>query len=237
MSTLTNLIAYWRMDEASGTRFDSVGAMNLAQSGSVGSGPGKLGAKCASLGTASVGMQASGESIGSTTDVAITIAGWYRIDSVSGASEKPIVLLEVDDDVGSFITLQVGYDHSTGKVFAQTAAETLTADSFGALSVGVWYHIIAIWNGTSVNLFVNNVGDYSATHTDRDGHWWLSQVAFGNSSTGHAFSVDEWGVWDEGISPTDRSDLYNSGTGAVPPGLGSPAGSNNQAAFFAFHGF
>lgn len=235
MSTLTNLIAYWRMDEASGTRFDSVGSMNLAQSGIVGSGAGKLGAKCASLGTSSVGMHASGESIGSTTDEAITIAGWYRIDSVSGASQKPIVLLEVDDNVISSITLQVGYDHSTGKIFAQTAGETLTADSFGALSVGVWYHIIASWSGTSVNLFVNNVGDSSESHTDRDGHWWLSQVVFGNSSTGHAFSVDEWGVWDEITSPSDRSDLYNSGSGAIPPGLGSPGGANGQAAFFGFH--
>lgn len=236
MSTLDNLIAYWRMDEASGTRYDSVGSMDLAQSGSVGSDTGKLGTQCATLGTTSVGMQASGASIEFLNNETVFFAGWYRLDSVSGASQKPIALLEVNNDGASHLQLAIKYDHSINRIIAQTADETTIANSFGAISVGTWYYLLATWNGTLVNLYVNNVGDSDSTHTDRDGHWWITQIAFGNSASGHSFSVDDWGIWDESPSSTDRSDLYNSGSGAIPPGLGYPAGTGN-AAFFGFHGF
>jgi len=232
MSTLDNLIAYWRMDEASGTRYDSVGSMNLAQSGSVGSDTGKLGTRCATLGATSVGMQASGASLGALNSETVFFAGWYRLDSVSGASAKPIAMLELNNGGASHLQLAIKYDHTIGKIIAETADETTIASP--AISVGTWYHILATWNGPLVNLYVNNNGSSDGTHTDRDGHWNVTQIAFGNSSSGHSFSVDDWGIWDESPSSTDRGDLYNSGSGAIPPGLGYPAGTGN-AAFFGFH--
>lgn len=234
--TLTNLIAYWRMDEASGSRYDSVGSMNLAQAGSVGSDTGKLGTRCATLGTTSVGMHASGASLGALNSETVFFAGWYRLDSVSGASAKPIALLELNNGGASHLQLAIKYDHAINRIIAETVDETTIAAE--AISVGTWYHILATWNGSLVNLYVNNNGSSDMTHTDRDGYNEVTQIAFGNSSTGHSFSVDDWGIWDEAPSATDRSDLYNAGSGAIPPGLGSPAGSAaNNAAFFGFHGF
>ena len=239
MSTLTNLIAYWRMDESSGNRLDSVGSLRLDQSGTVGGATGKLGANCAQLGTVSVGLHSAGTFPADFSGNQLTIAGWYRIDSVSLSTERPIALIEVTDGASSYCGLRVKYDHATGYVFAETYDDidnaTHTASTFGALSTGTWYHLIATWDATTVTLYVNNTGDSYPGHVSMDSHHELSNMAFGNSAATYGFSVDEWGIWNEIISSTDRSDLYNSGTGAVPPGLGYPAGSGNQSAFFGFH--
>ena len=238
MSTLTNLIAYWRMDETSGIRYDSVGDLRLDQSGTVGSSTGKLGAKCASLSTTSCGLHIGGTLPGDFSGNQLTVAGWFRIDTVSGATQYPIALIEVTDGAYSYRGLRVKYSNSSGYIFAETYddinSETHSASSFGALSVNTWYHLIATWDGTTVTLYVDNVSSSHTNHISMGGYYELSTFAFGNSSSNYAFSVDEWGVWDEIISSTDRSDLYNSGSGAIPPGLGTPGSSIDNAAFLAF---
>lgn len=237
MSTLTNLIAYWRMDEASGIRWPSIGDLRLDQSGTVGSDTGKLGSKCAALSTTSCGMHIAGTLPADFSGNALTISGWFRIDTVSGASQKPIALIEVTNG-STYRSLRVGYDHSTGLIYAETADESSsnfhTNSFFGTLSVGTWYHIVATWNATTVTLYVNNVGEFDTGHISMGGHYELSTFAFGNSAATYSFSVDEWGIWNEVIDATDRSDLYNSGSGAVPPGLGTPGGPDGVS-FFGFH--
>ena len=42
-SLLTNLVAYWKLEETTGTRMDSVGASHLSPVNAPGSGAGKLG--------------------------------------------------------------------------------------------------------------------------------------------------------------------------------------------------
>ena len=237
MSTLTNLIAYWRMDEASGSRYDSVGSMRLNQSGTVGSNTGKLGSKCASLSTTSCGMNIAGTVPSDFSGNQLTLAGWYRIDSVTGATDYPIALIETTNG-STYRTLRIRYDNTTGLITAESSDESSnnvhSASDFGSLSTATWYHIIATWNATTVTLYVNDVATADAAHISINSHLTISNVAFGNSSSNHSFSADDWGVWDEIISSTDRSDLYNSGSGAIPPGLGTPAGTGN-AAFFGFH--
>jgi hypothetical protein len=240
MSTLDNLIAYWRLDEASGIRYDSVGELRLDQSGTVGSNTGKLGTRCASLSTTSCGLHIGGTLPPDFSGTQLTVAGWFRIDSVSGATQYPIALIEVTNGTSSYRGLRVKYDNTTGYVYAETYDDidsyTHSASSFGSLSTDTWYHLIATWNGTTVTLYVDNVSDSYAGHVSMSGHYELATFAFGNSSSNYSFSVDDWGIWNEIISSTDRSDLYNSGSGAIPPGLGTPAGTGN-AAFFGFNGF
>lgn len=247
MSTLDNLIAYWRMDEASGTRYDSVGSMDLTQDGSVGVGSdtGKLGTRCATLGTTPVGMYVAGTVPSDFSGNQLTLAGWYRLSSVWGyATNHRIAYIETTNGstyhtLGStYRTLSIKIEYGTQQIIAETYDEDSNHvhhnSSFGTLSVGTWYHIVATWNATTVTLYVNNVGESDSNHISMGEHLTINNVRFGRSSSDHSFSVDDWGVWDEIISSTDRSDLYNSGSGAIPPGLGTPAGTGN-AAFFGFH--
>ena len=241
MSTLTNLIAYWRMDESSGNRLDSVGSFDASVSG------GTVGTTTAKLGSNAACMDSSGSLFafnlsGDLSSTAVTFAGWIKLTTlpVSGASNE-ICYLELWDGVDEFRSVTLYFDATDDHFWIQTQdsnAETTSdvkATTFGAISANTWYHVIVTWNGASASLFLNNAAD-SGSAESFAGCLTVKTVNFGQAAaSSDLYCYDEWGIWDEEISSTDRSDLYNSGTGAVPPGLGYPAGSGNQSAFFGFH--
>jgi len=241
--TLTNLIAYWRMDESSGTRYDSVGSFDASEAaGTVGTTTAKLGSNAASKNSS--GSLTALNLSGDLSDTSVTFAGWIKLTTlpVSGTTNE-ICELQLWDGVDEYRSVTLYFDATDDHLWIQTQdanAETTSdvkATTFGAISANTWYHVIVTWNGAGASLFVNNTED-SGSAESFAGCLTVKSVNFGQSaSPGDLYCYDEWGIWNEIISATDRSDLYNSGTGAVPPGLGSPAGSGNQSAFFGFHGF
>lgn len=237
MSTLTNLIAYWRMDEASGDRRDSVGSMDMQYAGG--------GTPTAVTGKINNGVQipVSGQiSHNPNPDLvlsadAASLAGWIRLDSIGTTEFASLLFLEVYDGSSTFRSMTLYYDEVEEELVLQTMDHDTsnTADvrgtAFGPLTEGVWYHVALLWNNTTATLVINGVTHSGGAYSP-DFNRNISKVVL---ASGWPISLDEWGLWDEVISGTDLSDLYNSGSGAVPPGLGYPAGSAGNAAFFGFH--
>ena len=78
MSLLTNLISYWKLDEASGDALDAHGANPLTQTGSVGTAAGKVGtARDFSALTGAYFSHADNVDL-STGDIDFTIACWVQ---------------------------------------------------------------------------------------------------------------------------------------------------------------
>lgn len=240
MSTLTNLIAYWRMDEGSGAdRRDSVGAFDLTQSG------GAVNSTTGKIGSAAI-MNLAGRSLVATTNepadfsgAALSVAGWIRIGTLPTSGENELLTLNMWDGVDQYRSMTLYIDGSDDHLILKTqddnvaSSSTIKATTFGALSAATWYHVVLTWTPATQFIYVNNTGD-SVSAEDFTGCLTINSFPVGSgldASWGVAF--DEWGIWDEVISATDRSDLYNSGSGAVPPGLGYPGGG--QVAFFGFH--
>jgi hypothetical protein len=244
MSTLTKLIAYWRMDESSGNRLDSVGALDLEPLGTVNHTTGKLGDGAVALPSAATWLAAVGTVPADFSAATMTLAGWLRIDTASGTSTRAFLQFKVHNGSGGNIReLMLSINNNTGELELNTrdvdtdTDETVVASTFGALSTGTWYHVVIVWDGNDARLLVNGTED-SGSAKSMFGSLTIQSHVFGYSTgSDHEISLDDWGLWNEEISATDISDLYNSGTGAVPPGLGYPAGSGNQSAFFGFHGF
>lgn len=243
MSTLTNLLAYWRMDETTGNRLDSVGGLDLVPSGTVGKVTGKIGDGAAEITSATSYLSASGTLPADFSGNGYTLAGWVRIDTSSGSATSEVFNFAVNNGASSYRSLTLDYNHNTNQFELYTlnndtsADDRFAASTFGTITVGTWYHIVITRKNTNASLFVNNTEDSSGGAASFFGYDTINQLEFGlDASSTHEFSLDDWGIWDEEISATDRSDLYNSGSGAIPPGLGTPESSAAGAPLFAFHG-
>lgn len=94
---------------------------------------------------------------------------------------------------------------------------TVKADSFGALGTATWYNTVAWLNGSnnqlgiSVNLSVNTASYTNGIITAS------APFTVGAISNGAGYfydgRIDEVGYWKRALTATDRTNLYNSGTG------------------------
>lgn len=207
-STLnTGLIAYWKMDEASGTREDSVGSNDLLDSTSTGSAAGKLGnGGDFEAGTPNWLSAADSPEL-SIGDQDFTIALWVKPESLTTFNvlfSKNGLDLAIFNNASGVVTFSVGGggpSPSTG----------------GELVVGSWSLIIAWYDaaGDLKNVSVNNafaVADSGVSPTDNG----LPLVvgAFDTSGTFPADGmIDEVGIWDRVLTSDERTELYNSGVG------------------------
>lgn len=241
MSTLTNLIAYWRMDEASGSRLDSVGALRLEPSTTVHQTTGKLGDGAVEIQSGDGHLAANGTLPANFSANTLSIAGWLRIDTSSDSVKREILRLHVHNGSGGNVReLTLSFDGASSELELNTRDVdtntdiSVSASTFGALSDGTWYHVAVVWDSGTGKVRINNTEDTGSAKSMLGSHT-IQSLAFGVLvGATFEFSVDDWGLWNEAISATDISDLYNSGSGAIPPGLGLPSGAN-EVAFFGFH--
>ena len=79
MSLLTDLVSYWKLDEASGDALDSHGTNNLTVNGSIGTAAGKIGSArdLESSGSDQYFSLADNASL-STGDIDFSVAGWVK---------------------------------------------------------------------------------------------------------------------------------------------------------------
>lgn len=91
------------------------------------------------------------------TDTPLTVSAWFLADSLTGDA----VLMAQGDPAASGL-FELGVD-ATSAPGAPLASFTLRLDdgvvttSGGALTAGTWHHVVAVWNQTSVELFVDGV--------------------------------------------------------------------------------
>jgi hypothetical protein len=97
------------------------------------------------------------------------------------------------------------------------------ANNFGALSVGVWYHIVAWYDsGSSLcGIAINDGTPNTASTTGLGPGNETCGFAIGRPGdyTGNYFDgvIDEVGFWKRALTPAERTELYNSGNGKTYP--------------------
>lgn len=216
-SLLTDLSAYWKLDEATGPRFASVGgtACNLAESGSVGSAVGKVGNAAAFTG--SNRLQVASSSAVETGDVDYTIAAWFRANA--GGVFRVLVgkdnlgardyLLAVDGNNVTFIVF-------LGASFYAATAPATVAVSTWHLAIG-WYDSVAKQasvqadNGTVYNAAVPSVSPASNSELQIGARQYPGLPSFFNGR------IDEVGLWKRALTTGERAQLWNSGAGLTYP--------------------
>ena len=227
MSLLTNLISYWKFDEASGDAADSQGSETLTNVGTATYAAGALNnAVNLVSGTPSYLKHASDASL-ETGNIDYTFAFWIKFDTLPGAGKDFEIITKSQRGGASASEYACFYDRDSSR-FAYEHRDsggsqvfTVVANNFGAASTGVWYFVV-FWMdvaGDTAYIQVNNgtvdsaniAGTPSTANTIPLNIGWYNNAAVGGFTGGTA-NVDETGFWKRTLTAAERTGLYNAGT-------------------------
>jgi hypothetical protein len=156
---------------------------------------------------------------------------WYKVATLPASSEVDYMSIE-QDGAGQFGASFRQEPSGTLKFFLirRSIATLAECDGTTVLTPGSWYYIIVTYAGSGgpLTAYVNNSQDCttteSGTATASNGNVGVN-LEVDNSQVDLTFDIDELGIWSKVLSPQERSDLYNGGSGQTmvtgpPPVIG-----------------
>jgi hypothetical protein len=208
---LDGLVAYWKLDEGSGTRIDSAGPNNLADNGSVGSTTGKVGN--AALFNGINFLTVTNPSLNITG--AISIAGWVYAVSTS-----------IQQVFGGYASVPPYHGYGFGisvsipNKWVWFSGLPWTA-STSDVALNTWTHIAFTLNSTgTLNIYLNGALDRTTTApvlSSYNGQRALGARADGIDQVFSGTLIDEFGIWNRVLTASEMLILYNSGAGITFP--------------------
>ena len=222
MDLLTSLVAYWKLDETSGTRNDAHSTNHLSDNNTVTSAAGKQSNAAEFVATNSEYLSISDNANLSTGDVDFTIAGWFYLASktlgrdlvmkwgTSGNFEYALVYNDSSDRFEFYVS-------STG-----SNAVGAVGDNLGSPSTATWYFIVAYHDsvgdviGISINNGAANTTAYSLGVFNSSADFALG-TRLPTISNYHDGRIDETGFWKRVLNSSERGVLFNNGNGMTYP--------------------
>lgn len=211
----TGLLAFWRLEEASGTRVDSVASQALVPTGAPGSAAGKTGqAVSFDTGTGKYLTAADSTTLSVGANQDFTVACWVRFNGTPsgsrglvGKGNASISYNNCEYLLGTSGTSLLWYIRSSNV----NAGVTLAAGTW-YLVLG-WYDAAAdlqyvqVNNGTPVSL-ANATGSFDSADPLEVGR----QPQYTGSAAFDGL-VDNVMFWKRVLTATERTDLWNGGAG------------------------
>lgn len=214
---LSGLISYWKMDEMSGVRMDSVlsSGNNLTDNNTVGSTTGKIG-------TAGQFIAANTEwlsipdnpSVSLGADQSFTWSMWAKFDSLTANRG----LLRKFSGAGQ-AEYEIYYDTGLAKIVFALMAIGITDNGIGTIATGTWY-LIVVWHDAENNVIGIQTNNVTATIVPWSGGTTdnAADVTIGRRGNNiHDGQIDEVGFWKRALTSTERASLYNGGSGLTYP--------------------
>jgi len=136
-----------------------------------------------------------------------TLSLWVRFDTLSGGQE----LLRG----GSSEEVEINYSNGNGIYFTRNGGNTQIV-SAGNLAVDTWYNVVIKNDGGTTYGYLN-YDAYTANATAKSLSSGTTWRFGGRDSSSESLNgkMDDIAVWHRALSDSERSSLYNSGTGAV----------------------
>ncbi len=217
---LQGLESYWKLDEASGSRADSVGGNTLTDSGSVGQAVGKVGSSAQFVRASSKSLLHSDNASLSTGDIDFTLACWCYIDSKSGNSPM-ISKLDAAPNFEHLFYHANGTDRFTFAVSpAGSTLSSVAATTFGSPSLATWYFVVA-WHDSvnnTLNIQVNNGTvdsvSYSSGVFNSAANFYIGKHGNGEFWDGR---IDEALFYKRVLTAPERTQLFAGGSGTTYP--------------------
>jgi len=217
----TDLYSYYKLDESSGDAIDSYNSKNGTVVGATQNVSGKINTAYDFDGTGDyVYRTSSGLPSGASTR---TVSAWINYDATTS---DDYYFTYGDYSTGAFFGLGIGGGgDADGLMFMGYGADW---NSIATLNTDTWYNIVFTYNGTDIEVFINNVSQGTNTISLNTVNSKLFSIGArtgdpGNT-TGQFFdgTIDEIGIWSRVLTSDEISDLYNSGDG-LPYGItGTP---------------
>ena len=207
MALTDGCIAYWNLnDDGSGgvSLVDSTGNGNTLANNGATLDPNGIIDQAASI-------PAGGQLLSSTTLVGsfpLSYSSWVQSASVGETGAWSGISTGYP---GQFRTLAID-----GDIFFQ-APDTVTANTTGgSYNDGAWHYVVGVADGTNIYLYV----DGSLVSTVANSSNASDAVLFIGGEPGQGYgdsNIDEVGIWNRALSPTDVISLYNGGAGLTYP--------------------
>jgi hypothetical protein len=221
------LVAFWELEEASGTRNDSHGTNHLTQTNGVSSATGKVGTGADFELSSSQYLTVTTNStirmggLNNNNHLDFTIAFWVKFESLPASEQDLVSKFETSSSGREY---RVIYNNATSRLTFQVAADggsvaSATANNFGAPTTGVWYFVVAWHDATAdtINISVNDGTANSTAHSTgvKGGASPLRLGAIGRASLASYLDgmLDQVGIWKRALTSLERTELYNSGSG------------------------
>lgn len=209
------LLAWYDLDDTSGSRADSLGANNLTDNNTVPSTTGKIGNAASFTRADGDYLSHVDNALFSRGNTDFTYVCWVALRNKTTTQR----IAGKFNTVGNQRETLLQYNQTTDRfnfVLSNdgTAVNTIAANNFGSPAINTLY-MLAGWHD-SVNdelcLSVNAGNPNRTPHTtgvfDSSAPFTIS-----NPSNGLDGSVDLFGIWSRVLSRDEISDLYNSGLG------------------------
>ncbi len=216
-------VAYWELEETSGTRADSANSNDFTDVNNVGSRAGVVGTAADFNGTDQL-------LIVNTSDVLFfgnspfTYSVWFNLDALPGGGTSAVILRnkKANNSVGDNCSVSVS---DAGDLTFQTWAQSgsfLTFNGFQTVIPGTWYHcVFRKTNASQWDCFVNGVNVATSTQTRSFTYTSVIQgISIGADDQGsngqNSFTdglIDEVAVFSTALSDADITSLYNGGAG------------------------
>lgn len=219
----SQLVAYWKLDEASGFAYDSGPYANdLAPYNAPVAATGKIGNGRAFVAASSQYLEIPDNPyLSMGAGERLTIVFWVKLSSTAGqtwigkigASGSFEYWVDLDSVKARFAVSSTGAD-----------AAVVSATGFGNLSSDTWYMICARYNGTTISISVNALAPTTAAYSS-DIFDAAATFRIGARSSGSPYAnavIDEVGIWKRALSDDEVTALYAAGAGLSYPYL--PAG-------------
>jgi hypothetical protein len=210
---LASLVAYWKLDEASGNRADSTGRGNtLAPKVSTGNAAGIISNAASFTGNSNTALH-----IASNADVVIgdkdfTLDGWFykTANGYHGIASKSNGTSERDFEL---------YDENDGKLHVRYGGSGTIISTTESIPLSAWNYFMVKRSGTTLSLQLNTGTVYTATITStaHSQDFALGSRAYAADYQTLNGLVDEVGLWQRALTTNEIAARYNSGVGLTHP--------------------
>lgn len=222
---LRSLVAHWRLNERSGTRYDAHGANHLADNNTVtNSDQGKLG-YCALFTRAnSEYLSIADNAALSMGDIDCTFAAWVYLNSQSASQDLLGKISAIGSNSTSEYALRYNLATDTFRFLVIGSDDNAAFVDTGALgaATGIWLFIIA-WHDSvanTLNIRINNGTVSSTSHTmgikDAAAGFALGRPGDFNGNYLDA-RLDSVSIWKRVLTSAERTALYAAGAGLDYP--------------------
>jgi hypothetical protein len=211
---LTDLISYWKMDDASGNALDAHGTNDLTENGTIGTAAGIIDNARVIDADNEYFSHASNADL-QTGDVDFTAQAWVKFTNLvtyrpivckdAGGSNREWNLLFDPDQTPDAIAFSVW--NGSSNVGSVASSESISSD--------IWYHIVVRFTASSNELaiFVDNTKDTATGGSNPATSTADFEIGRLVSALGTRATIDEVGFWKRALTDDEVSQLYNGGAG------------------------
>lgn len=219
------LLAYFKLEEGSGTRASEIGIFPLTDVNTVVSDTGKIGSAALFASANLEGLTSTAGGLALLGD--FTISAWVNPSALAagdGTDGRGIVAFHANDAIGDYL---LGV-RPTGAIVCKQWKNT-GSDATGGhvtsttpVTTGSFQHIVALRRAGTYFLYHNNVSLSHASVGSLTGYgnakfvigssWTQTQATYNWDGL-----IDELAIWNHGITDAQVSQLYNGGAGRPYP--------------------